>query len=185
MKKIIDEAFAQVSLGSMRIRLKTPIKIYIKAFLSLLTGFFVEDCASCDFEKELAGNKQLRVESSEIKQKHKLDGVQRTSVRLHLLRKKLLFSFIIIFSVIIAGVLCVSFWDKCVLKNMLVPNRLFAILSILSFSWATLGRLGWEGQSFAGNTVFEDLDKLIFKSLYWFGAFFGILAVASYASQAG
>lgn len=169
----------------MRIRLKTPIKIYIKAFLSLLTGFFVEDCAFCDFEKELAGNEQLRAAKPERKQEHKLDSIKRTNVRLNLLRKKLSFSFIVIFSAIITGVLCASFLDKCVLKNMLVPNRLFAILSILSFSWATLGRLGWEGQSFAGNTVFEDLDQLIFKSLYWLGAFFGVLAVASYASQAG
>lgn len=61
---------------------------------------------------------------------------------------------------------------------MFVLNQLFVILSILSFSWATLGRLGWEGQSFKGDTVFEDLDELIFKSLYWLGTFFGVLAVA-------
>lgn len=174
-----------VSLECIRMRLKTPIKIYIKAFLSLLMGLFVEDCASCDFEKELVGNKQLRASKQEIQEKQKQQQIQQTKRQFHLLRRKLLFSFIIIFSAIIAGFLCVSFWDKCVLKNMLVPNRLFAILSILSFSWATLGRLGWEGQSFAGNTVFEDLDQLIFKSLYWFGAFFGVLAVASYTIQAG
>ena len=46
------------------------------------------------------------------------------------------------------------------------------------FSWATLGRLGWAGQSCKGDTVFEDLDELIFRGLYWLGALFGLLGVA-------
>ncbi len=159
-------------------RLKTPIRIYLKAFLSLLFGFFFEDCVSCNFEKELAGNKQLRSASPEDNEKVKQRVSQNTKTRLHLLRKKLIRSFCLIFSAIIIGVLCVSLYDKCILKNMFVLNQLFVILSILYFSWATLGRLGWEGQSFKGNTVFEDLDALIFKSLYWLGTFFGVLAVA-------
>ena len=159
-------------------RLKTPTRIYFKAFFSLLFGLFFEDCVSCDFEKELAGNEQLRSASPKNKEKMKPHCSQLTKTRLHLLRKKLIRSFCLIFSAIIIGVLCVGLYDKCILKNMFVLNQLFVILSILSFSWATVGRLGWEGQSFKGDTVFEELDELIFTSLYCLVTFFGVFAVA-------
>ncbi len=42
-------------------------RIYFKAFLSLLFGLFFEDCASYDFEKELAGNEQLRLDIASLK----------------------------------------------------------------------------------------------------------------------
>jgi len=161
----------------MRTRKATPIRIYLKAFVSLFSGFFFEDCASCDFEKELASNEQLACSSPENKLKCRQEITHRTSQRLNLLRRRLGFSFILIISAIMVGVFCISLRNNNILTNILVPNYLFAVLSLVCFSWATLGRLGWEGQSWKGDTVFEDLDELIFKLLYWFGAFFGLLAI--------
>jgi hypothetical protein len=160
-------------------RLRTPVKIYLKAIVSLLFfSIFVKDCAFCDFQKELESNKQLKGTSQEAKEKIKAGIKEGTLNRLRLLRKRLLGSFSIIFSAVIVGLLCISVLSKSPLKDMLTPCHIFALLSMICFSWATLGRLGWQGQSIKGDTVFEDLDELIFRSLYWLGALFGVLAVA-------
>ena len=59
------------------------------------------------------------------------------------------------------------------------PARsVLAIASMICFSWATLGRLGWAGQSFKGETIFEELDTGIFWALYWLGACLGTAALA-------
>ena len=158
-------------------RSRTPIKIYFKAFVALLFKVFVEDCVDCNFQKTLENNEQLRKESSEIQDQHKAKIKETTLHQLQLLRKKLLRSFIVILSAIIFGFLCITVLSKTTIKDMLSANRVFILLSMVSFSWATLGRLGWEGQTCAGDTVIEELDKFIFKSLYWLGTLFAVFAI--------
>ncbi len=59
---------------------------------------------------------------------------------------------------------------------------MFAIASVGSFSWGTLGRLGWTERSYKGVTVFEELDAAIFWLLYWLGSFCGVASVVSAAA---
>jgi len=56
-------------------------------------------------------------------------------------------------------------------------NKGFGVLSLFSFSWATLGRLGWEGQTCDGGTIFEKLDSDIFWFLYFMGTMFGAVSI--------
>jgi hypothetical protein len=49
-----------------------------------------------------------------------------------------------------------------------------AIASLISFSWATLGRLS--AKTWSRDTLFERLDAVIFWFLYWIGALFGSVA---------
>ncbi len=51
------------------------------------------------------------------------------------------------------------------------------MLSIVSFSIATLGRLGWSGQSFKGDTVFEQLNNRVLWLLYGLGTALGVGAL--------
>lgn len=159
-------------------RSRTPIKIYLKATVSLLLfNIFLEDCALCDFQKELESNEQLKEANQNTKDKTRALIKQNTLDRLRLLRKRLLGSFSIIFSAMIVGVLCTSVSSRSTFKDILRPSCIFTLLSITSFSWATLGRLGWQGQTWKGDTVFEDLDELIFRSSYWIGTLFAVLAI--------
>ena len=158
-------------------RYRTPFKFYFKAFAALFFNAFVEDCTACDFQKELENNEQLREAASEIQQQRKAKIKKGTLCRLQLLRKKLWRSFMIIFSAIIFGFLCITVCGKTTTKDMLSINHIFILLSMTSFSWATLGRLGWEGQTCAGNTIIEKLDEFIFKSLYWLGTLFAVFAI--------
>jgi len=161
-------------------RSRTPIVIYLKAFASLIfCGVFLEDCSRCDFEKEIESNEGLKGANQEAKERAMSGIREHTRSSLHLLRKRLLRSFGTIFSAIVAGALCVGYLTKSPIRNVLVPESLFALLSVISFSWATLGRLGWAGQTFGGDTVFEDLDNLIFTCLYWLGTFLAVLTVSS------
>ena len=96
--------------------------------------------------------------------------------RRDLLRRKTIASFLWILSGVVLGVcLPVLLW-----KTTAVPSgySLLAIVSVVCFSWATLGRLGWAGQSYKGQTVFEELDTGIFWVLYWFGTLLGTAALA-------
>jgi len=161
------------------VRARTPVKIYFKPMLALLfPNFFLEDCAVRDFEKELASNKQLMKADEDIKEKHRGELREYTLHRLKLLRRRLLVFFSIIFSAIVVGLIWVAILSANGLRKVLAPVAIFALLSVMCFSWATLGRLGWAGQSWKGDTVFEDLDEVIFRALYWLGAFFALLAVA-------
>src|SRR4029077_4499295 len=56
-------------------------------------------------------------------------------------------------------------------------QALLGVASVFSFAWATLGRLGWTGQSYGGNSVIERLDDRIFKFLYSLAMFVGTLAL--------
>jgi len=59
----------------------------------------------------------------------------------------------------------------------MLPRAVFAVGSLFLFASATLGRLGWAGQSWKGDTCVERLDQRIFHVLYWIGMLWGTLAV--------
>jgi len=165
-------------------RNKDKIVTSIKAFISLINvNLFNEDLTSIDFEKEINSNKQLASSSSEKKEDFlkRLKGINMERGRL--LRKKLCHSFFWIFLGLLIGFLFKLFFNISNLDQFtfffknINPNNYFGISSIVLFSVATLGRLGWEGQSNAGDTVYEQLDKRIFWILYLIGTILGSLSI--------
>jgi len=59
---------------------------------------------------------------------------------------------------------------------MSVPRPVFVVSSVLCFAWATLGRLGWAGQTWKGDSSVEQLDIAIFHILYWLGMYLATAA---------
>lgn len=165
-------------------RKKDSILISIKAFISTITciKFFNKTLARMDFQKALISNKALASSSKQNQEEYleKLEG--DTMKRGRAYRKKLLSSFLWILS----G-LCISILIKIIIttvnNNIILDfskielNLVFWIISILLFSIATLGRLGWENQSWKENTVYEQLDNRLFRLFYLFGTILGSLAL--------
>lgn len=158
-------------------RRKDSISTQIKAFISLFwIAPFLNELVEVDFQKELSENKQLA--SSQDKQK---DEVRRglyssTIERANLLRKRLAISLLWILSACCVAFMIIILSNRniCV-ASFLTRTHILALFSVILFSWATLGRLGWDGQTMAGDTVFEQLDQSIFWLLYWLGTLFGAL----------
>lgn len=59
----------------------------------------------------------------------------------------------------------------------MLPRPVLAVGSLFCFATATLGRLGWGGQSIKGDTSVEQLDQRLFHVLYWIGMCWGALAI--------
>ena len=150
------------------------IKILIKTFMCLLNkNYFLEDLIAVDHQEELETNKQLREADEQCQQRHKSDLREGTLKRRKLLSRKLWYSGIWLFIAIGMGVV-ISF-KMPAMGNF---SRYAGVASMLCFSWATLGRLGWSGQTIKGETVFEKLDTAIFWILYFFGTLLGVISIS-------
>jgi hypothetical protein len=146
-----------------------------KALIAFLVpGAYGGVLSNADHALELARNEQLRASDVERRHEHR----RRTEImvldRLRLLRTRTWTAFIFIASAVVLGI--VVSWLVPKAGSTLLPTVL-AIVSISLFAWATLGRLGWAGQSFGGDTVVERLDQVLFWALYWLGTFTGVLAI--------
>jgi hypothetical protein len=150
----------------------------MKALIGLFgITLFLDDLVEVDFQKELSLNKHLA--SAQNPQKEEVRRIihDNTIRGAKLLRKRLITSLLWILSAC-----CIAFFVMLLriksfcIGSLPTHSSILAFFSIISFSWATLGRLGWEGQTMAGDTVFEQLDYFIFWCLYWLGTLFGTLA---------
>jgi len=151
------------------------------AFLSLFTSIrlFSNLIGSIDFVKELEKNQQLNESSEEKKQKTKKNIIDLTAERGFLLRKKMLKSAIWLFLAILTGyVICFIQLEYEFNKLLsLLKNSFMTIMSVFFFALGTLGRLGWEGQSYSGETVYEKLDIDLLWINYFLGCIFCIIAL--------
>lgn len=156
---------------------KNRLYVQLKALACLFWGsLFVQDLVEVDFQEELSRNKQLACSEESKKNEHRRKLRECTMERRANLRRQLGRSFVWILSACLVGFLVAAFgWAVC-LSQFMRPRTVLAFASIFLFAWATLGRLGWASQSWSGDTVFEQLDKLIFRCLYWIGTLFGALA---------
>lgn len=59
-------------------------------------------------------------------------------------------------------------------------NKIFGIISILSFSIATLAQLGIGELTGPGDLPFEQLDKIILQTMYFVGALCGTISCLSF-----
>ncbi len=151
------------------------IIIFLKTFLFLLNeNLFLDDLVSIDYSKELNSNLQLRKASEQEKNECRASFRKGALESRDLLCRKLWISFLWILSAIILG-MTILFLKQGIYAGF---NEGIGVLSLFCFSWATLGRLGWGGQTCAGDTVFERLDSDFFWILYFLGTLFGSISIA-------
>lgn len=133
----------------------------------------VQPLIDADHALELSRNVQLVAAPSETQERHRQEYASTLAKRLRLLRRNVSRSFLILSSAVALSLLFSHLlWT--------VPDfwrAWLGVLSLFSFAWATLARLGWSGYSWRGDTVVERLDERIFKCLYWLGTFLGTLAL--------
>ncbi|MCI0353789.1 MAG: hypothetical protein L0099_01940, partial [Acidobacteria bacterium] len=112
-------------------------------------------------------------QSSPDKQEEALNTARKVTIqRLRRLHSVLITSFASMASAVLVGVAFRAFYS-----GPMLSRSVFAVGSLLLFASATLGRLGWAGQSWEGDTSVERLDQWILHVLYWIGMLWGTLAV--------
>ncbi len=154
----------------------TSFKAFINMFLK---NAFLDKLVEIDFQKELISNEQLASSEDESAMSSMRNNIRKNIIdRAILLRKRLCLSFLIIVSACIFAFI-IRFIFQNALQDSKYHPKVFGLISIMSFSVATLGRLFWAGQSIKGDTVIEQLDDRIFKILYWIGSFCGTFAFIS------
>lgn len=129
--------------------------------------------APTDYARELQRNAPLRESTPEKKAEYIQQLMGATASRARLLRAVLLKSNAWLASATIAGWIA----DRTLPSIVADSAAALTLLSVGAFAWATLGRLGWAGQTFSGRTVIERLDDFLFRSLYWVGMFLGTIAI--------
>lgn len=144
----------------------------LHAFLALLGHErSVGALANAEFARELEGNVQLRASSPASQEEARAPFPALVRERAKLLRTVLFLSF---FSMASAVAVAVAVWYTKI--GIPTSTQTLSIASAFCFAWATLGRLGWSGQSWSGRSSVEQLDQLAFHVLYWLGMYFATAA---------
>ena len=150
---------------------------FANAFLSLF-GFSscLAKAAASDFERLLRSQPELPTLEPAQLAVRQAETRASTIKRRNLLRLKTVKSLFWVLS----GAALGMYFITLVLAPETDPpaQSVLAIATMICFAWATLGRLGWAGQSFKGETIFEELDTGIFWALYWLGACLATAALA-------
>jgi hypothetical protein len=164
------------ALNSVVVLLRLPPSSAIGSGVRAAMGALLGSDASLDralvvdFERELRRNKPMAAASPDKQVEHR-SALRATLVgRLAILRTTLITSFASMASAVLVGLLVAPQLDVALTRSL-------SILSVFCFAWATLGRLGWKGRSYSGDTSIEKLDRLILHVLYWFGMFLATLAL--------
>lgn len=150
------------------------VLLILRALVALLVpGAFIDTLTDADLDLELSRNEQLRAAGPDRQQQHRQETRHVVVDRLRFLRVRMRKAMVFVASAV--SVAIVVAWllptpRSPVLTAALVANSVFL------FAWATLGRLGWAGQSWNGDTVVERLDQALFWGSYWFGTLCGVLA---------
>ena len=151
------------------------VSAFLHAFLAMVGITSVVGTATeSDFEWMLNRQPGLKTLPAQELDRRREECRASTIHRLTLLRRKTLASASFVLAASVIGVLFSSVVAARVTFSS--PNIL-AVTSIICFAWATLGRLGWEGQSYGGKTIFEELDRQIFWGLYGAGTLLGTMAI--------
>ena len=154
-------------------RAKSSQRLGFRSLLALvLPRRFSEPLVQTDHAVSLSRNVSLQ-QSPPEKQLEQLDATRQATVdRLVRLRGALLKSF-----ALMASAIAVGFAFRAFYTGPMLPRGVFAVGSLFCFASATLGRLGWGGETWKGDTSVERLDQRIFHVLYWIAMCWGTLAV--------
>jgi hypothetical protein len=132
----------------------------------------INTLAAADHELELQRNTQLRQAASEKQAEHRAHSGTLVLKRLSLLRGIMVKSF-----ASMASAAALAYVLKATGAVIPTSTSVLAISSAFCFAWATLGRLGWGGQSHKGDTAVERVDQYLFHLLYWLGMYLATAAV--------
>lgn len=151
----------------------TSVRLFLRSLVALFFGGrYSEPLVLADHSQSLATNQGLREASAEQQAQALVDVREIVRVRLGLLRTRLIASFFSMGTAVAFAILNNRFGiGVATSDSVLIPASVFI------FAWATLGRLGWAGQSIRGNTTVERLDQIIFHILFWIGMYLGTVAV--------
>ncbi|PUB75940.1 MAG: hypothetical protein DBO99_15860 [gamma proteobacterium symbiont of Ctena orbiculata] len=147
------------------------IRVLFFGVLSLLTGMGKAQLSDMDHLHELDSNQQLRASSIERKAKHKKESLLSVGNRIKTLRSHIAVSLLWLSTATLIAIITED------IAGAVADSSFLGIWSALAFGVATLGRLGWSGQSFSGDTIVERLDRGLFWFLYWAGMFVATWAV--------
>ncbi|MBI4199497.1 MAG: hypothetical protein HY535_03375 [Chloroflexi bacterium] len=149
--------------------------LMLKALTTFIVpGVFIDRLADADYELELSRNKQLQAAGTEHQEAHRQRARGAVADHLRFLRARVLKAMIFVASAVVGALVVARLLPSAPIPALTVS---LAAASVFLFAWATLGRLGWAGQSFKGDTIVERLDQVLFWSSYWLGTFSGVLAV--------
>src|SRR6266545_146049 len=123
--------------------------------------------APTDYARELQRNAPLRDAPPERHAEYLRELIAATAGRARLLRAVLLKSLTWLASAAVVRWIA----EQALPPGLTGSAAPLTLLSVGAFAWATLGRLGWAGQTFSGRTVIERLDEFLFRLLYWLGMF--------------
>jgi hypothetical protein len=139
----------------------------------VIPSAFVRALADADYRLQLSRDKQLSSAGPNYQETRRQEMVDKVHKRLGLLRRRVLKAAACVASAVLIGM--VANWLS-LLTCLRAPKSVSTVFSLFFFAWATLGRLGWAGQSYKGDTVVERFDQVLFWGSYWLGTFFGTLA---------
>jgi len=149
------------------------VKLFVKSFLCLLNAnLYLEELVNIDFQKGLDSNVGLKAASEQHKNESREELRKTILEQRMLLCKKLRDSSLwILLAIVLGGIMIFG-------QGMSIgPKTDIGVLSLFCFSWATLGRLGWEEQT-CMVTVFGKLDSDLFWLLYFLGTILGVASIA-------
>jgi hypothetical protein len=125
-----------------------------------------------DHNRELQRNTQLSQASSDRQNENLVASRARVIERMLRFRGVLFKSFMSMVSAV-----GLAFVVKTTGYFIPTSAGILSVVSVFFFAWATLGRLGWSGQSYKGDTSVELLDQYLFHFLYWLGMYFAAAAI--------
>ena len=159
-----------MSESPIRVRNTAPNVSPIRSFVAGVVAFCIpnqtpELLIELDFNHELSRNAGLRDASPERLASFRQELRVTTRHRAVLVRRKTAKSLVLMLTAVATG------WIAHMLFRRQATAHVggIAVLSALAFAWGTLGRLGWEGQSIAGDTSIERIDAGLLRLLYWLG----------------
>lgn len=146
---------------------------FVQGLLALLAPRrFAESLAQADHEQELASNEPLRTSSPDRQLEHLNTRREAALGQLRRLRRAWLGSLLSMSSAVL-----VAWLFRASDIAPMLPRPVLAVGSVFCFAVATLGRLGWGGQTSSVDTSVERLDQRVFHILYWIGMCWATLAI--------
>ncbi len=85
-------------------------------------------------------------------------------------RKGLLISFLVVAALVLAGFAAATVVNRA-FPLPIAAIRWFRIASVIVIAWAILGRIGYETETYSGETLLEITSVKAFKQFYGLGVF--------------
>jgi hypothetical protein len=91
-------------------------------------------------------------------------------------RKGLFFSFLIVAALVLIGFAAATVVNRAY-PLPIVAIRLLRVASVIVIAWAVLGRIGYETETYSGETLLEIASVEAFKQLYGLGVLLATFAL--------